>query len=352
MKNKRLYGSAFALLLAIVTLLQLGCHRAGTEANGNLTSQQNATHVFHFGHQHGGDILLKSRGILAKKLAEKGYTVDYVEFPAGPQLLEALSVGSIDLGATGESPPIFAQAAGSSLVYAANNPPSSDSGEGQAILVPAGSPIHTIQDLKGKRIAFQKASSAHNFVIQIVERAGLTYKDIEPVYLSPPDAQSAFNSGRIDAWAIWDPFLTIAQQKTGGHVLVNSKGIKSAGGFYLASRSFANQHLDIIKIALQEISDSNAWAYDHPEESGKLRQKITGIDANTWKIIQSHAVRTGIVPVTDKVVEAQQLTADNYYKIGLLPKRINIRDAVLTPEQYAQIIPVDQTIHQIAKKKP
>jgi sulfonate transport system substrate-binding protein len=209
--------------------------------------------------------------------------------------------------------------------------------------------MQTLQEIKGKRIAFQKASSAHNFVIQIVERAGLTYKDIQPVYLSPPDAHAAFDSGSIDAWAIWDPFLTIAQQKTGGRILVNSKGIQSAGGFYLSSPTFARKHPDWIKIVLQEIADSNAWAYDHPVEAGALRQKASGIDAALWQLIQRHAERTGIVPITESVIQAQQLTAENYYKIGLLPQRLNIRECVLTPAQYAQFVPAGPPLAQTAK---
>jgi sulfonate transport system substrate-binding protein len=340
-------GLACWLVCAALTLT--GCNRHDAQTNASGANGTTTPLVFHFGHQHGGDIIIRARGILEKELAARGVKIDYLEFPAGPQLLEALGVGSIDIGSTGESPPIFAQAAGLPIVYIANNPPTNDRGDGQAILVPQNSPIRSIQDLKGKRIAFQKASSAHNFVIQIVERAGLTYKDIQPVYLSPPDARAAFDSGNIDAWAIWDPFLTIAQQKTGGRILVNSKGIKSAGGFYLSTRDFATKHADLLKIVLQEISDATAWAYDHPQEAGQLYQKATGVDAATWNLVQKHQERTGIKPLTESVIEAQQLTADNYYKIGLLPKSVNIRECVLTPEQYRAIVPVEHGATQTTR---
>lgn len=346
--NRTWSWSVSAVLLAAALGLA-GCHRGSINEAARDGVPGSQPLVFRFGHQHGGDVFLKARGILEKRMAAKGVKIEYVEFPAGPQLLEALSVGSIDLGATGESPPIFAQAAGASLVYVANISMTNDNGDGQAILVPKSSPIHTIQDLRGKRIAFQKASSAHNFVIQIVEREKLTYKDIQPVYLSPPDARAAFDAGSIDAWAIWDPFLTIAQQNTGGRILVNSKGIKSAGGFYLSSRSFVNRHPDIIKSVLQEIADSSEWAYDHPDEAGKLRQQATGIDAALWKLIQSHTVRTGILPMTEDVLQAQQLTADNYFKIGLLPRPLNIRDCVLPPEQYFRLVPVNRSGPQTAQ---
>ncbi|MCW3097431.1 MAG: aliphatic sulfonate transporter periplasmic ligand-binding protein [Chthonomonadaceae bacterium] len=323
--------------VVLLGILLAGCHKAGS--GGNSSAANADQRVFRFGHQHSGDTFLRARGILEKRLAERGYRVAYVEFAAGPQLLEALSVGSIDIGSTGESPPIFAQAAGSPLVYLANYPSTSTNGEGLALLVPKGSPIHSIQDLRGKRIAFQKASSAHNFLLQIVERAGLTYKDIHPVYLAPPDARAAFDSGSVDAWAIWDPFLTIAQRKTGGTILVNSQGIRSAGGFYLTSRSFVKEHSDILKITLQELLDSGIWAYDHPDEASQLRSKATGIDAVTWRVILDHTERASIRPITPEILQDQQFTADNYYKIGLLPKPVDVWEWVLSAEQYAEIVP-------------
>lgn len=337
------------ILLAAALLLGTflaGCHKGG--GSGSRDTADGGQKVFRFGHQHSGDTFLKARGILEKRLAEKGYRVEYIEFAAGPQLLEALNAGSIDIGAVGESPPIFAQAAGDPLVYLANYPSTSTNGDGLALLVPKGSPIHTIQDLKGKRIALQKASSAHNFLVQIVQRAGLTYQDIHPVFLAPPDARAAFDSGSVDAWAIWDPFLTIAQKKTGGTILVTSQGIRSAGGFYLTSRAYLNHHADILKVALQEILDSGIWAYDHIDEASQLRSKATGIDAATWKTILQHTERASIRPVTDEIARDQQLTADNYYKIGLLPKPVQIREYVLSPEQYAQLIPKEQTASQTA----
>ena len=77
-----------------------------------------ANRTLRIGYQkYGTLVLLKERGTLEKRLAPAGYEVSWTEFPAGPQLLEALNVGAIDFGTTGEAPPIFAQAAGAPLVY-------------------------------------------------------------------------------------------------------------------------------------------------------------------------------------------------------------------------------------------
>lgn len=132
-------------------------------------------------------VLLKSLNLLDKHLP--GTAVKWVEFPAGPQLLEALAVGSVDVGAVGDSPPVFAQAAGKDIVYIGAEPPKPDT---SAVLVRPGSPLKTLADLKGKRVAAQKGSSAHFLLVQAVKKGGLQWSDITPVYLPPADARAAF----------------------------------------------------------------------------------------------------------------------------------------------------------------
>src|SRR6201991_1423823 len=142
--------------------------------------------------KYGKLVLLKGKGTLEGRLKAIGYSVEWKEFPAGPQLLEALNVGAIDFGSTGETPPIFAQAAGAPLVYVAHEPPAP---KGEAILVPKDSPIKTLADLKGKKIAFNKGSNVHYLLVKALEKAGLKYGDVQPVFLAPADARAAFEKG-------------------------------------------------------------------------------------------------------------------------------------------------------------
>lgn len=128
-------------------------------------------------------VLAKSHQLLEKRYPDTKFS--WIEFPAGPQMLEALNVGSIDLGSTGDIPPIFAQAAGADLVYVGVEPPKP---KAEVILVPENSPIKTVADLKGHKVAFQKGSSSHNLLLRALQQAGLTFKDIQPVYLTPADA--------------------------------------------------------------------------------------------------------------------------------------------------------------------
>jgi sulfonate transport system substrate-binding protein len=163
-----------------------------------------ADNVVRIGYQkYGKLVLLKGRGTLEEKLKPLGYSVVWTEFPSGPPLLEALNVGSVDFGIAGETPPIFAQAAGAPLVYLAYDPPAP---KGEAILVPKDSPLKSVADLKGKKVALNKGSNVHYLLVRALEQAGLKYTDIQTVFLAPADALAAFARGSVDAWVIWDPY--------------------------------------------------------------------------------------------------------------------------------------------------
>src|SRR6188508_2311347 len=153
--------------------------------------------VVRVGYQkYGNVILLKGKGGLEKKLAPLGFKVEWKEFPSGPPLLEALNVGAIDFGHAGEAPPIFAQAAGAPIQYVAYEPPAP---KGEAILVPKDSKIASVADLKGKKVALNKGSNVHYLLVKALEKAGIKYSEIEPVFLAPADARAAFEKGVVDA---------------------------------------------------------------------------------------------------------------------------------------------------------
>lgn len=238
-------------------------------------------------------------------------------------MMEAMNVGSVDYGAVGDSPPIFAQAAGAAIVYAAAQPIINGSG----ILVPQNSAITGIADLKGKRVGFTKGSSAHNVVIQTLEKAGLTYGDITPVYLTPPDAGPAFANGGIDAWAIWDPYFAIAETKQNGRILVKTRDITKTNSFYIANRDFARNHGAVLQQIVDVTTSSAAWAQAHPDEVAKSLAAVTGVPLD----IQTIAARRAgfsVGPVTDDIIVTQQGVADRFFKLGLIPKQIAIRDIV------------------------
>ncbi|MFD1260287.1 sulfonate ABC transporter substrate-binding protein [Entomomonas asaccharolytica] len=290
-------------------------------------SEQKATEL-RIGYQKYGNLLLvKTKGNLEQRLAKQSIQVKWVEFPGGPQLLEGLNVGSIDFGVTGETPPIFAQAAGANLVYVANEPPAPTS---EAILVTKDSPIQSVAELKGKKVALNKGSNVHYLLVRALQEAGLKYSDITPVYLAPSDARAAFESNRVDAWVIWDPFLAAAEIQLSARVLKDGSNIVDNHQFYLASRPYAEQHPQVITAIVEEIQKVGDWPKNNPNQVTDLVALILGLSKEiTLLAITRQSYGTQFI--TPKVVAEQQKIADTFSELRLIPKKLNIDDVIWTP---------------------
>ena len=277
--------------------------------------------------KYGTLVILKARGTLEKRLAEKGVAVKWTEFPFGPPLLEAINVGSIDVGTTGEAPPIFAQAAGADLVYIGNEPPAPSA---EALIVPKDSPVRSVADLKGKKIAVGKGSNANFLLVKLIENAGLKFSDVEVAYLPPADARAAFESGRVDAWAIWDPFLAAAEKQLNARSVADGKGAVANHQFYLAARAYAEKHPEIVHILLEEIDKIDQWGRQNPKEVAKFIAPLIGIDLPIIDVA-AHRLTYGVKPVTPEVIAAQQKIADKFYELKLVPKHVKVSDATWNP---------------------
>jgi sulfonate transport system substrate-binding protein len=281
------------------------------------------------GYQKNGVLVIaRQQAALEKHFAPLGTSIGWVDFPAGPPMLEAMNAGSIDFGQVGDTPPIFAQASNARIVYVAGQPVTN----GQGILVKPGSTIHSLADLKGKRIGFTKGSSAHNVVVMALEKGGLQYSDITPVYLSPPDGAAAFARDSVDAWAVWDPYFAIGETRGGGSILVNASEIGKTNSFYLANRDFAAASPRTVSAVIDVLQNCAAWAETHRDDVGRLMAEITGVDVE----IQTIAARRSsfaIGKLTDDIVATQQAVADRFFKLGLVPRAITVREAVWTASQ-------------------
>jgi sulfonate transport system substrate-binding protein len=281
------------------------------------------------GYQKNGVLVIaRQQATLEKHFASQGIAVKWIEFSSGPPMLEAMNVGSVDYGAVGDSPPVFAQAADAAIVYAAGQPITN----GQGILVPSNSPIRSIADLKGKRVGFTKGSSAHNIVMQTLEKAGLSYADITPVYLAPPDAGPAFANGSIDAWSIWDPYFAIGETKQNGRILVNASDITKTNSFYIANRDFAKSHGQVLQEIIEVTTSTAKWAESHRDEVAKALSAVTNIPLDIQTVAANRS-SFAVGPVTDDIVATQQGVADRFFKLGLIPKPVVVRDAVWKPVQ-------------------
>lgn len=277
--------------------------------------------------KYGTLVLLKAKGSLEKKLAEQGVQVQWTEFPGGPQLLEGLNVGSIDFGVTGETPPVFAQAAGADLLYVASEPPAPTS---EALLVPKDSPITSVKDLKGKKVALNKGSNVHYLLVRALEEAGLKYSDIQTVYLPPADARAAFERGAVDAWAIWDPYQAAAEQQLQARTLRDGKGIVDNNQFYLATKPYAQQHPKVIQTLVEEVRAVGEWSKANPDEVTKQVAPLLGLPEDITKISVKRQ-GYGAQFITADTIAAQQKIADTFYQLKLIPKPLSIADVIWTP---------------------
>lgn len=275
--------------------------------------------------KYGPLIILKSTGELEKRLQDKGVSVKWAEFQFGPPMLEALNTNNLDFAVTGETPPVFAQAAkGSPLVYVANEPASP---QGEGLVVKADSVVKTVADLKGKKVATAKGSNAHYFLIQVLAKAGLTLNDIEVAYLAPADARAALERGDVAAWSIWDYFYAAAEVQLGTRTLTNGEGIVNNYAFYSSRREFVEKYPQLIEIVLEEVRKTDTWVKNNPAEAAEKLAVHVGVDA---KILEKALRRSNYGPehLTTDVIAAQQKIADTLLDIKLLPKAIRVEDAV------------------------
>jgi sulfonate transport system substrate-binding protein len=297
---------------------------AAVAAVSRRANAQGSVKQIRIGYQKNGVLVIaRQQATLETHFAPQGIEIKWVEFSSGPPMVEAMNAGSIDYGAVGDSPPVFAQSAGANIVYAAGEPITN----GQGILVQADSPIRSIADLKGKRVGFTKGSSAHNIVVQALEKAGLGYGDITPVYLAPPDAGPAFANGSIDAWSIWDPYFAIGETKQGGRILVNASDITKSNSFYIANRDFAKNHGAMLRQIIDVTTATAKWAEAHRDEVAKSLSAVTGIPLDIQTVAANRSA-FAVGPITDDIIATQQGVADRFFKLGLIPRPVVVRDAV------------------------
>ena len=282
---------------------------------------QKAPDTMRIGYQKSSTLLtiIKARGVLEQQLAPLGIKVSWHEFASGLPLLEALNVGGVDFSAdVADTVPVFAQAAGAKLTYVAQEAPSPSA---QAIVVRADSPVRTVADLKGKKVAVTKAAGSHYLLISLLDKAGLKFKDVQPAYLTPADGRAAFERGSVDAWVTWDPFLAGVQRQTAVRVLADGRGVADYQRYYLARTPFAEARPEALAIVFDELRKAGRWVKQHPKDAAVFLAPVWGLDAATVELAnsrRSYEVRA----VVAEALGEQQRIADAFLAEGLLPKRV------------------------------
>jgi len=264
--------------------------------------------------------VLRTRGTFEQILAPLNVKVSWHEFTSGLPLLEALNLGNIDVSAdVADTVPVFAQAAGANLTFVAQEAPSPSA---QAIVVRADSPIQSVAGLRGRRVGFAKAAGVHFLLLAALEKAGLSFKDIEPAYLAPADGRAAFERGAIDAWVVWDPFLAAVQKQARVRLLADGHQLASYQRYYLAGTPFAQARPEVLGVFFSELQKAGVWVKKRPKEAAALLAPVWGLDADIVELANSRRSYEVRAVLPSSLVEQQRI-ADAFLSEKLLPRRVD-----------------------------
>ena len=322
-----------ASLIALAALTAAGCSSSSSSssspASADPSSSVNLSSVtLNIGDQKGtgAEAVLKAAGLLSTL----PFHVNWSDFTSGPPMLEAMASGSVDIGGVGDAPPVFAAAGGEAVeIVGARSVPTGDQ---DAVVVPKGSPITSIAQLKGKKIAYGKGSSANYQLLTVLSKAGLTVKDASLVNLQPADALAAFTSGAVDAWDIWPPYVQQVVAQDGARVLATGSGYGSPYSFEVASKTaVANpQKAAAIAAYLKTLNEAYRWASAHPSSWGTAWGAATGLPVP----ITTEAAKVDYtipVPVTSAVTSSEQGLVSQFYAAGLIPANVDMSNYI-TPQ--------------------
>lgn len=317
------------LSIGIFSLGLTACQKSEDAQKTSENTQGNPVKVLSIGFQKSALNLLVVRD---QKLLEQQFPnakVEWKEFPAGPQMLEALAVGAVDFGYVGNMPPIFAQAANKDLNYVGYEVYPEES---LALVIKNGSAITHINDLKGKRIAVQKGSSAHELLSKILQKANLTWQDIQPIWLPPADARAAFDKGSVDAWVIWDPYLAAAELEGSAKPIIHGKAFPKTYAFYIGNPHFIKAHPDAPEKIIKSLNEADQWIVNNINVATQTYANNTGLkESVATRSIDRRLKPSPIRPLTPDVIQAQQNIADLFQNLNLIPNRVEIKDMVWSP---------------------
>jgi len=267
-------------------------------------------------------MLVKAYGAFDAALAARGQSVSWVEYEGGIQIVGALRANELDLGIVGNCPAVFAQAEDVPIVYVAAEPPAP---RGAAIVVPERSRVQSVGELRGKRVAVNRAAQAHYLLLKALDEANVDVGELEICFEPPERALRAFQAGAIDAWAIWDPWLSSARLDFGARVLRDASGLLNNSAYYVARRDFAERSNDLVEELLTQLQMAAHWAKKEPSRAADLL--APGLGFSSRALIASLDRDLRPVQVSSELIDAQQDVADTLLRMQLIPRAVSVTDA-------------------------
>ncbi|MDH6623036.1 sulfonate transport system substrate-binding protein [Streptomyces sp. LBL] len=332
--RRRLVPAALLLPLALLLSACGGNSSAstggGTDGSGSLTLS--------VGDQKGGsEAILRAAG----ELKNLDYKIKWSTFTSGPPLLEAVNAKAVDIGGVGNTPPVFAAGANSKITVVSAWHGTS---QGDAILVPNDSKLSKPQDLKGRSVAVAQGSSANHQLVASLKRAGLSLSDVKVKYLQPADALAAFTSGKVDAWAVWDPYTSQVLKGGQGRILTTGEGITNGLTFQVAAPGALKdaKKSAAVKDYLQRLQRAYRWVYDHEEDWAKVWAKETGLPEDVALAAVKRTYATRVAVAVDKpLIASEQQIADTFTQLKLIPRKVDF--GAFTDSRYNGDLPPSTT---------
>jgi sulfonate transport system substrate-binding protein len=339
--RSRLYA---VTVLALAGLTAAGCSSsssssaAGTSATSSSSpsssSSANLSSVtLNVGDQKGtgAEAVLTAAGLLSTL----PFKVTWADFTSGPPMLEAMASGSVDIGGVGDAPPAFAASGGEAIEIVGAR---TTNGDQDALVVPKGSPITSLSQLKGKKIAYGSGSSGNYNLLTVLNKASLTTKDVTMVNLQPALALAAFTSGSVAAWDIWPPYVQQVVAQDGARILARGPQYGSPYSFEVASKAAAAnpQKAAAIKIYLTTLDKAYVWAAAHPAAWATAWGKASGLPVSIMNTAAQVDANTP-AQITSATISAEQGVVDQFFAAGLIPNKVDISSYITS--QFNDTVP-------------
>ena len=324
--RRRFYA---ALTISLAGLAAAGCSSSSSSSTAASTGASASSSVslssvtLNVGDQKGtgAQAILAAAGLLDKL----PFKVNWSDFTSGPTMVQAMSTGAVDIGGVGDAPPVFAASGGENIVIVGAR--TTTDGDQDAIVVPKNSPIHSIAQLRGKKVAVSVGSSDNYHLLTVLNKNGLTTKDITMVNLQPAPGLAAFSSGSIDAWDIWPPYVQQLTAQYGGHVFQTGPSYGSPYSYEVASKAaVANPaKAAAIREYLKLLNQAYRWTATHPDEWGAAWGEASGLP--TPIMVQAAKVSaTAPVQITSDTIKSEQGVVDQFFAAGLIPNKVDMND--------------------------
>ncbi|MBO1361876.1 ABC transporter substrate-binding protein [Acetobacter sacchari] len=247
-------------------------------------------------------------------------------FAGAPMLIQAMTANAVEIGVVGDAPLVFAQGGGSPIKAIAGV---QTDGTTTAIVVAKASSIQSISDLKGKRVATLRSQTGHYLTLAALRSSGLKYDDVQFVFIPPAAAKLALQTGAVDAWATWGPYISSAKIVDGAREIVNGGKLMSGLSYVVATDDALRDKRENIVAYLRSYRAAHQWMLKHPDAYAAVWAEEVGLPLPVARdVIKGMAGE--VIPLSGDVIAKQQLVSDFMSETRLVPRFLDAH-AIVDP---------------------